>query len=165
VRFNSSIIEGESAETRFVIDYLVALGRPKLIEFSNGYQNMQEHWDLAIDDVRIDVKGQRRLSRAGSFNEEFAIFELLNVNGKTGWGYGKADIIAYEFAEEWVLVERSALADYVFSNVDLSEVVYTFSGPLKNQTRKGRNDSFTWIPRDAIEGMYVNKIKKKANVF
>jgi hypothetical protein len=165
LRFASSIVEGESAETRFLIDYLMAHGRPKTIEFANAYQNMREHWDIAIDSEKIDVKGQRRLSRSGGFSEDFAIFEMLNVNGDTGWGYGKADIIAYEFSAEWILIERPVLADFVFGKVDMSVFLNVFDGPLKAYRRKGRKDSYTWIPRHELEGIHINKIKKQANVF
>lgn len=161
MRFAQSIVEGESAETRFVIDYLAELGRPNIIEFANAYQNMKEHWDLSINGSKIDVKGQRRLSRAGGFSEDFAIFEMLNVNGDTGWGYGKADIIAYEFSQEWVLVERATLADFVFDSVDLSEFLHSFDGPLKNYRRKGRKDSYTWISRADVERIHLSKINKR----
>lgn len=158
--WSKSVKEGDSAETRFVIDYLKSMGRPSAIHFADAYQNMKEHWDLSIDDMRIDVKARRRTSREKDFTDEVLIFELRNVNGDSGWGEGMSDAIAYESLSEWLIVDRARLLEHCLSRVDPSEPSDKYDGPYKKYSRKGRYDLFTWIPISDIGDFVLLKIPK-----
>lgn len=149
MRFSDSVAEGDSAETRFVIDYLKQMGRPNSFVFSDAYQNMKEHWDLSIDDLKIDVKARRRKSRRSEYVDDVLIFEILNVNGSNGWGRGKADAIAYETSSDWLVIDREMLLSHCERSMEVfrdSSPSSTYKAPYYPQSRNGRSDLFCWVP-------------------
>jgi len=161
-RFASSVAEGKSAEERFVADYILTYGLPETILKASQYQNIHEHWDVSINGDCIDVKGRRRLSRGSGFNEAYAIFEMKNVSGRLGWGYGLATFIVYEFEDRWVTVDRDKIVSIVEPKLlEDKQVYYKFAGPYKNHSREGRNDLFTWIPVADLEEIKTSSFIKK----
>jgi hypothetical protein len=160
--FNSSVMEGDDAETRFIIDYILHYGRPNVIVFADAFQNMREHWDVSVNDLKIDVKARRRTSRSGDFSSNYFIFELLNVSGKSGWGRGLADSICYETEESWLMVDRERLLQHVllmtFSFV--SEPLERFSGEYLLYSRRGRKDLFTWVPLADMKQFVLFEVNK-----
>jgi len=162
--WTKSVSEGDSAETRFAIDYLREIGRPNVIHFSDAYQNMKEHWDLSIDDMRIDVKARRRTSRNKDFDDNVLIFELQNVNGDKGWGIGISDAIAYESLSEWLIIDRARLLEHchlMMTPYDLNGPFGQYEGPYRPYKRKGRYDLFTWVPVEDARRFLLFSIPKK----
>lgn len=162
MHFSKSVNEGHSAEVRFAADYILSIGKPKLIQFANAYQDMRQHWDICIDDMKIDVKARRRVKRAGEYVEGLYIFELLNVSGKDGWGLGQADAIAYETLNTWKIVEREALAKECLSFINPRdcEPLRDFVKPMLPYRRKGREDLFTWLTDDFISKFVLFEFNK-----
>lgn len=158
----ASIAEGVSAETRFTADYLLCYpDRFKLFRRATRHEDMREHWDVSINDVKIDVKARRRLNRNSDYCNDFAIFEIKNTYGTTGWGYGQADYIAYEFETDWVVVSRPILASYIETKLAQDDKVYDkFKGPYLKQSRRGQEDLFTWMPTEELRTISHYTLKK-----
>jgi len=160
-QYPNSIAEGVSAETRFTADYLLSYpDKFKLFRRATRHEDMREHWDVCINDVKIDVKARRRLNRNSDYCNDFAIFEIKNTYGTTGWGYGGADFIAYEFEFDWVVVNRKLLASFVETNITDETVYDKFKGPYLKQSRRGREDLFVWIPTDELRTISHYTLKK-----
>jgi len=122
---------------------------------------MREHWDVSINDTKIDVKARRRLNRNSDYCNDFAIFEIKNTYGTTGWGYGQADYIAYEFETDWVVVSRPILASYIETKLTQDDKVYDkFKGPYLKQSRRGQDDLFTWMPTEDLRAISHYTLKK-----
>ena len=80
--------------------------------FATKEQDMHEHWDV-MDEmaVKYDVKGMKNYRRSDDKpTDRLHWIELRNVNGKNGWLYGEADVIAFETRKWWLLVDREDLA-------------------------------------------------------
>ena len=88
--------------------------------WSSFRQDVFEHWDIAgvlrdvtAESYRYDVKGMRRNARAGRIDPDITWVESKNVRGRPGWVYGKADYIAFEQPEPWVIVDRTRLVGFM----------------------------------------------------
>jgi hypothetical protein len=69
------------------------------------------HVDYISDFGKIDVKARKRVARKdANVQDDLVWLEFKNVQGKFGWLYGKADWIAFERDEDFVLVKRHDLA-------------------------------------------------------
>lgn len=163
MKYLQSQQEGDSAESRFIVDYILDIGRPNVIHFADAYQNMREHWDVSVDDLRIDVKAYRRTSRAGAYTHSLFVFELQNVSGKEGWGLGKADAIAYEMQDSWLIVDRVSMADFIvkkLGNIELQQIENSYTKPYTLCRRRGRLDLFLWIPLEDMMRFKLFSVKK-----
>jgi hypothetical protein len=62
-------------------------------------------------EISVDVKARKKVKRGDtSTNDSLIWVEFKSVNGGDGWLYGKADFIAFETADSFLIVRRSALA-------------------------------------------------------
>ena len=121
------------------------------------HQNMNEHWDLCYIKneipIYIDVKSRKKIKRADSHpTDDYLWIELLNVSGRKGWLYGKANFFVFEQTSTFIFVEAESLRvyiDIVFSetfeipqneNVELDHLLF------KKYTRSGKKDVLTLIP-------------------
>lgn len=79
---------------------------------STQEQDMYEHWDYLVSGkFRVEVKARKKLRRHhDSVNDDVIYIEFKNVRGDLGWIYGKADCIAFERPEGFIMVRRDALA-------------------------------------------------------
>ena len=69
------------------------------------------HVDYFSDFGKIDVKARKRVARSDDNTQDDLVWlEFKNVQGKFGWLYGKADWIAFERLDDFVLVRRHDLA-------------------------------------------------------
>jgi hypothetical protein len=58
----------------------------------------------------VEVKGMKCPTRGASVDPTLIYVELQNVNGGSGWIFGKADVIAFEQPEEkFLCVDREEL--------------------------------------------------------
>jgi len=84
---------------------------------------MNEHWDgiFVIDGLerRVDIKSQKSIKRGEDPSQTHTWIELVNVNGKLGWLYGEADIIAFEYNDEWILCDRMKLLHETIKTLSL----------------------------------------------
>lgn len=140
--------DGDRAENRF-----------KEICIKNGYsikessfnENVQKHIDVYIQKkIRwfgVDIKAKKRISRNNPTPQSKYIWiEFKNVNGRVGWIYGKADYVAFELDEGFILVKRKELALFAEKTVDFNSVVNKAEEAIyKIYTRKDKKDQISLI--------------------
>lgn len=133
----------------------LATGKKKEQEFASHFndviysttiQDMTEHWDVMINGLKYDVKGMKKINRSDiEPNEMYHYLELLNVNGKLGWVYGKADFIAFETKQYWVIVSLSKLQEFIANNVNKTYVQNASDSLYCLYKRYGRKDCISMI--------------------
>jgi hypothetical protein len=109
---------------------------------ASRHQDRHEHWDFKIQmDLKIDVKGVK------DNDDAYHYIELKNVEGKKGWLYGDADLIAFETSRFWILVETKTLQDYV-AEVCKDKVMATVAKEAiyRLYNRKNTADLITRLP-------------------
>ena len=100
------------------------------------------HVDYVTDIGKIDVKARKRVSRTDEdVQDELVWLEFKNVQGKQGWIYGKADIIAFEREEDFLLVKRDDLAKLGEDLCDLDDRVTKGYEALQRLPKKGKKRS------------------------
>lgn len=134
----------------------------KLLEIRNisfrkaTKQEQFKHIDYSTSIGTIDVKAQKRISRSDSSEqEEFIWLEFKNVQGNKGWLSGVTDIIAFERANDFVLVRRKDLFLWAHGKCDLNTLVTNSRDALyKGYTRRGRKDLISIVKMVDIMGLY-----------
>lgn len=114
--------------------------------------------DIGIDPIKVDVKAQPK----GKQSHSYRWVEITNVRGASGWLYGKADIIAFEYDEYWMLVPRRALVRLVESKLQGAVTSKDWSGnpqPFHTHTRTDRADVVTMVP--VVDLCWIGDIIKK----
>ncbi|MDI6603202.1 MAG: hypothetical protein QME57_03760 [Patescibacteria group bacterium] len=135
---------------------------------STNEQDISEHWDFEISQFdkrfKVDVKGRKRRYRhAESQQDEWIWIELHGVRFyDEGWLYGsKADLIAFETKDSFIIVERLKLIDLVAKKVDFQMRVNTpQEAEYKVYQRSGRPDLLTLIKRTDLDGIKWTEIQK-----
>ena len=105
---DTSVKMGNVAETRFIA---CMKAHDIKCEKSNRNQDRLEHWDFKIKgEYRIEVKSRKKWSR-GATNpcDDIVYVEFRGITGKAGWLYGKADFIAFERPEGFMVIKRTDL--------------------------------------------------------
>jgi hypothetical protein len=153
--------DGKVSEDRFC---RIISSYGKKISEATKKQNIEDHIDFFIggsDDsvVSVDVKGPKGKDRndpnkrVKPINESWTWVEYKNVIGNPGWLYGKADYIAFEVLEGFLVVKRLNLLSYCDSVIDKSNhVVNSWDAKYKIYTRT-KYDKF-----DEISYIDVSKI-------
>ena len=132
--------------------YLVK-GKEKEILFSELFSSYTlsdrntdiiKHYDVTIGNVRIDVKGMKKINRHyKDVNENIHWIEIKGVTGHLGWLYGEADYFAFETIDYWVLVSKGKLQDFIKTRT-IKEWVKE-KELYKLYSREGRKDIITLI--------------------
>jgi len=112
--------------------------------------NAIEHWDYLIKKeskvLKIEVKGLKRFSRHYSplYMEDYTWVELHGVTkNNNGWLYGKADLVAFETKNSFILVPTEDILN------------------LTLQKTNGQNPSFTLTtPEDMLYKKYTRGIDR-----
>ena len=147
-RRSRSFSIGRMSEARFV----KAAERLGLdVKKSSPREDMHEHIDywLAIEETGskwcVDVKGNNLP------NEIWC--EFKNVQGKPGWLYGGASIIAFDMPEEggFCIVDRKELSEWCESVVEDVKVQNKADAYKKKYTRKDRLDEITKVNLNDIK--------------
>ena len=101
---------GKQAEKAFV---QLFESKGHKVEKSTKEQDMFEHWDFLINDEhKMEIKSRKRANRNDSeLKDDWIYLEFLNVIGKPGWLYGKADFIAFQRPEGFLVVKRTDLVE------------------------------------------------------
>ena len=95
----------------------MARGKRAEKEYAKLYKNVSlpteeedcnEHWDLKINEIKIDVKAIKKN------DENIHFVEFKNVLGKKGWLYGDADGFAFETEDYWIEVKKEDLQEIHF---------------------------------------------------
>lgn len=128
------------------------------VEKATFSQDVNEHWDISIGGLRVDVKGIKRVSRAGEKDDRFHWVEIQNVLGRRGWLYGKADFIAFELSEDWLVVDRLELVSWIERVV---EKTYADFPLYKLKSRPNRKDIITLVKSADLQEVGI-KVSKNA---
>ena len=157
-RWQQAREQGLKAANRFE---KICLEQDYLFQKSTRNQDMKEHWDYEIckDDkcLKVEVKSAKRLKR-GDAEVLYSILYLehRNVSGNLGWLYGKADLVAFEQKEGFILIGAAKLVELWEKLVDKLE--FTKNPKLyKSYRRKDR-------PGEHVSLILVSDILKEKHI-
>lgn len=162
--YNDFLIEGKKVEERFGKDLICNCGGD-IVE-STDKEDKYDHIDLywgwqGSKIVSFDVKGLRKTNRGDNdYNYETTWIELMNVGGNPGSIYGKATYITFEGRDEWIIVNRKKLIEFVEEKVIDKTIYPTKEGLYKLYRRKGRMDMITQVPYSDLYSIASKIIKK-----
>ena len=151
---------GECLQTGLGAEQLFdQIAESKSLEVKNAKrrENMQKHIDKYVTENgetwSVDIKARKKTSRSNSqAQDDWIWIEFQNVRGNAGWLYGEADRIAFETQDDFIVVDRSSLIDYVEDVVDMGKSVkYSSQAQYKTYRRAGRNDLLTMVELSEIK--------------
>lgn len=149
---DSSWKRGQGVETMFakLLDIRALEAR------AADLQEQFSHVDYFSAMGAIDVKARKRVARKDDdVQDDLVWLEFKNVQGRLGWLYGKADWIAFERKDDFVMVKRSDLANMGEKLCDLGDRVSVGSQALyKGYQRRGRKDLLSIVKMDDVLGLY-----------
>jgi hypothetical protein len=155
---------GEQAENVFI---LLAVQLGWKVSASSQRENIDEHWDYLIEKeglaFKVEVKSRKRVKRNDDGTQsELTWVELHGVRPKdTGWLFGKADLIAFEKQNSFILVKKADLLAIVNKKVDLvAKVSEPADAVYKVYRRQGRKDKLTLLPMDDIQAIKFDEWQK-----
>jgi hypothetical protein len=146
---------GRVAEVRFIRS---ARKKGLLVNKSSHTEDIHEHVDywLAMSSNGnrwgVDVKGN-------NLPDEIWC-EFKNVQGKPGWMYGGATIIAFDMPEEggFAIVDREELAFFCEKHVSSEVVTDKRQAYLKKYTRKDRQDVITILKLHDLKSLMSYRV-------
>ena len=166
------LINGNRAENRFA---QIAIGYKLKVKQANFDEDTKKHFDLVIENSkgmkrRVDVKSMKTISRETNvLQDDYIWLELHGVNhGNNGWIFGgKANYIAFETKNEFLLVPRFKLAEFAKKIIE-SKPNHTQRNDGKNvlpkdgkytiYTRKDRLDQLVLVERKEIEALTTRRL-------
>ena len=155
LRKRESFQTGKRAESLFE---RVAKKAHFKVHKANRDQNMNQHIDFFIScyhfNFSVDVKARKKISRGDSeVNDAWTWIEFKNVIGKDGWIKGKADFIAFEFENSFLIVKRAELRELCKKLIKDTKTRVTKAKDAKYllYTRHGRKDLVTQIKLSDIK--------------
>lgn len=100
-----------------------------------------KHVDFILDKkTKVEVKSAKRIARGdSSSNDQFIWVEISSVyhkEGKHGWLYGQADVIAFENGDNFIFVRRVDLVALVETICDLKTFVKKPADALHKSYRR-----------------------------
>ena len=118
----------------------------------------QDHFKYSVD-----VKARKKTNRDDAkVNDEWTWIEFKNVLGRKGWLYGEADYIAFERANDFLMVNRENLVKFCEDKVDLETMVSrAYQAEYKVYQRQGRRDLITRVRMDDLANLEGNIILQK----
>lgn len=126
-------------------------------------QDRLEHWDWDIENVKYEIKGHKKIrSSDEKVSDEFTYVEYQTYS-YPGWIFGKADKIAFEFFDSYIITDRKELLNLVESKLKDRE---NYSVPMvyKFYERKRPNSKLTdllvLVPIEDIVGISETIIQK-----
>ena len=166
--------DGEKAEVTFVD---LAKKRGYLPKKATRSENMFAHVDWILTgkskkgkkvEIKVDVKARKKTSRRDNkYNDEWQWIEFKNVQGKEGWLFGDADFIVFEREEDFVLVNRKELVNWLGAckkiRYDLPFVSLAKLAKYKIYQRRGRRDEITQIKTEDILSLESAQVWKKSD--
>ena len=130
-------------------------------------QNIDEHWDFLIEKeghaYKVEVKSRKRVSRDDAGTQSALTWvELHGVRPKdAGWLFGKADLIAFEKENSFLLVRKADLLAVVNKKVNLvAKVSEPRDAVYKIYKRTGRKDKLTLLPMSDLETIKFDEWQK-----
>ena len=132
------------------------------IKKSSNDEDIHEHWDFKVNNSLVDVKGLKKTSRSDNdFNHDETWIEFQNVRGNKGWIKGKADFIAFERMDYFLITRRIDLLEWCRSKIkDLYLVSQPNQALYRLYQRKGRKDIISIIKiKDFMKDIKCWKLK------
>lgn len=120
--------KGAAAEELF---YKLAVKKYKQVRKSTLFEDRNGHYDFIIKynnhpltkTKRVEVKSIKGFSKKHPKQEEWLWVEFKNVTGNLGWLKGKADLIAFELKDKFIIVDREDLLRFSLKTVDFVKEV------------------------------------------
>lgn len=129
-------------------------------EKSSTKSDVYEHVDFWWDSPKkgrlgVDVKGLKKSNRTNKdFDDTINWIEILNVQGRPGWLYGKATYIAFRTKTKILFVKTSKLQTWVNSQIEGKQLVNInpkeYYIPYQ---RQGRKDMIIKVPTSDLENL------------
>lgn len=143
------------------------------LEAANSRQERIEHWDfrmtrehetLGHQMFTVEVKAMKKLGRRDpNPQDRYMWVELKNIDGGDGWVYGKADYIAFEMRDSFIMVRRTKLLQLIERKLAEGNHAWVNSpedAVYKLYGRRDRRDEVTLIPVEDLMTL-SNAIFKK----
>ncbi len=116
-------------------------------------QDMHEHWDVKVTNPKtnktylVDVKGARKKSRQDErLDYDITWLEYKNTYGNDGSLFGKADDIAFEQKDHFLICNRKDLINWLDKKITNKDLVYnTRDADYRIYQRKDRKDQITRV--------------------
>jgi len=115
--YTKSVADGTAAEERFMKAFVKAFPDSE-VKASTVFDNKNRHIDVICkrgnSTVTFDVKAEKKVNRSDSTaSAEYTWVELLNNFGRPGWAYGHEKYLAFEWGDEFIIVEREKMLNMV----------------------------------------------------
>jgi len=138
--------KGKQTENKLIY-LLESLGR-KVVQ-ANLSQDMYDHIDMFVNDVPIDVKGNRYANCIW--------LELTNVNGKDGWLKGKSKYIVMDVIDmnSFLVFKTKDLLEYCNNIVQIANSKNDYN---MLYTRHGRKDQIIKVRYSDIKHLQKGKL-------
>lgn len=138
-----SLIKGKCTENNFINTLIKNCDNIEIKRPTND-EDMFEHWDVSAN-IKFDVKGVKKISRNDNqTNENIHYVEFKNVNGESGWLYGKADKFAFETDDYWIIVTKDKLQKFIHEKCK-DKIMCERPELYKIYSRKNRKDKMTLV--------------------
>ena len=126
---------------------------------STKKQDMYDHIDYWVKNKKgktmaFDVKGRKKTSRScKGYSNDWVWIEFKNVQGKEGWIKGKADFIAFELENSFLIVKRAELRELCKKLIKDTKTRVTSAKDARYllYSRKDRKDILTQIKLSDIK--------------
>jgi len=156
---------GESAQSQFAE---IARRKGWVVRAAPGECDRNEHWDFLIEKgaqkFKVDVKSRKRIGRQDTaFQDEWLWIELHSVRkNDPGWLYGgQSNLIAFETANAFVIVQRTDLMHLAETLVDFNSAVSISSeAKYKVYSRPRRHDKITLLELKKVKTLKYFEWKK-----
>lgn len=148
----SSFNLGLGAENSFVI----AAQKNGMSIKQSSKQEEFDHIDFHVskDAVKfsVEVKSRKKIKRNDDkVNDDLVWIEFKNVRGMRGWLYGRADAVAFEREDHFVIVDRKLLARLCERLCDLTKMNTDIKMPLyTGYQRRDRKDVLSLVKMSDI---------------
>jgi len=127
-------------------------------------ENMYDHIDLTVDEMTVDVKGMKKLNRGDAdVNPDIHWIEFQNVRGDRGWIYGKAEYIAFETLDGFIMIDRVVLLEWCREMIT-DRKVKDKKELYKLYNREGRKDVISLVLTEDLLKLPHKKISYVGNV-
>lgn len=122
-------------------EFILAMNSTNVIQSSIA-QDKYEHWDVQIDGVKYDVKGEKDVTQQG-----YHWVERTGITGEVGWLYGEADKFAFEYQNSFIIVDKLRLQELIELFIPYTGELYTHKIPYTWYSRidYGRKDECTMV--------------------
>ena len=135
---------------------------------STETENIDQHWDYLIvkgkEKYRVEVKSAKKISRSdNSIQDAWTWVELHGVRENDGgWLFsGKADLIAFEKRDSFIIVKRTDLLKKIALIIDFGSVVSdSAKAQYKVYHRQDRFDKISLIETKRLDSIRWDEWKK-----